>query len=110
MIAAAGDIACDPTDPGYNGGAGTADRCQQRATSNLLVGAGLSAVLPLGDIQYDSASAANLAAVYDPTWGRVKSISHPVLGNHDGTTAQGYFDYFDGAGAADGPAGPRGKA
>jgi hypothetical protein len=31
VIAAAGDIGCDPTDPGYNGGAGTADRCQQRA-------------------------------------------------------------------------------
>ena len=71
VIAAAGDIACDPTDPGYNGGVGTADRCQQRATSNLLVGAALSAVLPLGDIQYNSASAANIAAVYDPTWGRV---------------------------------------
>ena len=27
VIMAAGDIACDPTDPGYNGGAGTADRC-----------------------------------------------------------------------------------
>ena len=26
----------------------------------------------------------NLNAVYDPTWGRVKSISRPVLGNHDG--------------------------
>src|ERR671939_466806 len=54
VIGAAGDIACDPSDPGYNGGAGTSDRCQQRATSNLLVGAALSAVLPLGDIQYDS--------------------------------------------------------
>ena len=71
VIAAAGDIACDPADPGYNGGAGTADRCQQRATSNLLVGTGLSAVLPLGDIQYNAPSAANIAAVYDPTWGRV---------------------------------------
>ena len=109
VIAAAGDIACDPTDPGYNGGAGTADRCQQRATSNLLVGTGLSAVLPLGDIQYNAASAVNILAVYDPTWGRVKSISHPILGNHDGSTAKGYFDYFNGAGAANGPAGPRGK-
>jgi hypothetical protein len=26
VIAAAGDIACDPEDPGYNGGSGTADR------------------------------------------------------------------------------------
>ncbi len=34
VIMAAGDIACDPTDPGYNGGAGTADRCHQQATSD----------------------------------------------------------------------------
>ena len=108
IIAAAGDIACAPTDPGYNGGSGTATRCRQRATSDLLVGAGLAAVLPLGDVQYDSPRAANLKAVYDPTWGRVKSISRPVIGNHDGSGAS-YFDYFNGPGAANGPAGPRGR-
>ena len=108
VIAAAGDIGCDPTDPGYKGGNGTTDRCRQRATSDLLVGAGLAAVLPLGDIQYDSPSAANLQKVYDPTWGRVKSISRPILGNHDGSGAA-YFDYFNGPGAADGPAGRRGR-
>ena len=108
VIAAAGDIACDPTDPGYNGGSGTSDRCRQRATSELLVGAGLSAVLPLGDIQYDAPSASNLAQVYDPTWGRVKSISRPVLGNHDGSGTS-YFNYFNGTGVDDGPAGPRGR-
>ena len=108
VIAAAGDIACAPTDPGYNGGNGTATRCRQRATSNLLVGAGLAAVLPLGDIQYDSPTAANLKTVYDPTWGRVKSISRPVIGNHDGSGAS-YFDYFNGPGAANGAAGPRGR-
>jgi acid phosphatase type 7 len=108
VIAAAGDIACSPSDPGYNGGAGTSDRCRQRATSDLLVNAGLAAVLPLGDIQYDSASLSNINAVYHPTWGRVKSISRPVLGNHEGS-GQGYFDYFNGPGAANGPAGQRGK-
>jgi acid phosphatase type 7 len=108
VIAAAGDIACAPTDPGYNGGNGTATRCKQRATSDLLVGAGLAAVLPLGDIQYDSPTASNLQAVYNPTWGRVKSISHPVVGNHEGS-ASAYFDYFNGKGAANGPAGPRGR-
>jgi acid phosphatase type 7 len=108
LIAAAGDIACDPADPGYNNGAGTADRCRQRATSDLLVGAPLAAVLPLGDIQYDSASLSNIQAVYDPTWGRVKSISRPILGNHEGS-GMGYFDYFNGPSVADGPAGPRGK-
>jgi hypothetical protein len=108
VIAAAGDIACDPADPGFNGGAGTSTRCRHRATSDLLVGAGLAAVLPLGDIQYKSASLPTIQAVYDPTWGRVKSISHPILGNHEGGW-NGYFDYFNGPGAQDGPAGPRGK-
>jgi len=108
VIAAAGDIACDPDDPGYNGGTGTSTRCRQRATSDLLVGAGLAAVLPLGDIQYDSASLSNINAVYDPTWGRVKSISRPVLGNHE-SGGTGYFDYFNGPGASDGPAGARGR-
>jgi hypothetical protein len=107
-IAAAGDIACDPDDPGYNDGNGTSDRCQQRATSDLLVGGSLAAVLPLGDLQYDAASAENLAAVYDPTWGRVKSITRPIMGNHEGEGLS-YFNYFNGKGAADGPAGPRGK-
>jgi calcineurin-like phosphoesterase family protein len=102
VIAAAGDIACAPGDQV------TADTCHQQATSDLLVGAPLAAVLPLGDIQYDSASAANIQAVYAPTWGRVKAISHPILGNHE-TNPTPYFDYFNGVGVADGPAGPRGK-
>src|SRR5215203_4878553 len=54
VIAAAGDIACDPADPA------TSDTCHQQATSDLLVGAGLAAVLPLGDIQYNSASYDNI--------------------------------------------------
>jgi acid phosphatase type 7 len=106
VIAAAGDIACAPDDPNMNGGAGTDEGCRQRATSDLLVGAPLAAVLPLGDIQYDSSTLSNIMAVYDPTWGRVKSISRPILGNHEGNS-NGYFDYFNGPGALDGPAGPR---
>ena len=70
VIAAAGDIACDP--------AGTTNPCRQMETSDLLVGAGLTRVLPVGDItQSGSASLANILALYDPSWGRVKSISQP---------------------------------
>ena len=72
-----GDIACDPSD---SYGPST---CHQKATSDLLVGAAPAAVFPLGDIQYDSSSLANIIGVYDPSWGRVKAISHPVLGNHE---------------------------
>jgi hypothetical protein len=109
VVMAAGDIGCDPDDSGYNGGAGTADRCHQLATSDLLVAAAPDVVLPLGDIQYDSATTARISAVYAPTWGRLKAISRPILGNHESGSATGYFDYFNGVGVSDGPAGPRGK-
>jgi calcineurin-like phosphoesterase family protein len=108
VIAAAGDIACAPDDPNFNGGAGIDGFCRQRATSDLLVGTGLTNVLALGDIQYNSASLANITAVYEPTWGRVKSITRPVIGNHEGSGA-GYYDYFNGPGVLNGPAGVRGK-
>jgi acid phosphatase type 7 len=109
VIAAAGDIACDPNDPYYYGGVGDSTHCRQRYTSNLLVNAGLAVVLPLGDIQYDNASASALQSSYNPTWGRVKSISRPALGNHEPGSATGYFDYFNGKGQRNGAAGERGK-
>jgi fibronectin type 3 domain-containing protein len=95
-IAVAGDIACATTDAAYNGGNGTSTACRQKATSNLLVGAGYAAVLALGDNQYNSGSLSQYQASYDPTWGRVKSITHPVTGNHEyGTSnASGYFSYY----------------
>jgi len=102
VIAAAGDISCATTSTGYNDGEGTATRCQQKATSDLLVGQDLAAVLPLGDIQYKLGEESEFAAVYDPTWGRVKSISRPVPGDHEYRTAgaTGYYNYF-GAAAGD---------
>ncbi|HCF28798.1 MAG TPA: hypothetical protein DEV81_16700 [Cyanobacteria bacterium UBA11049] len=86
VIAAAGDIACDPKDPSYNEGKGTANKCRMKATSDLLVNAGLVAVLPLGDEQYEIGTSSAFQQSYDPTWGRVKSISHPVVGNHEYVT------------------------
>jgi hypothetical protein len=53
VIAAAGDIACDPTSPSFNGRDGTATACKMRATSNILTSlaasGSLTAVLTLGD-------------------------------------------------------------
>src|SRR6476659_4450424 len=53
VIAAAGDIACDPGDSSFNGGAGSATACRELATSNILFSSDLAAVLPLGDDQYE---------------------------------------------------------
>lgn len=101
-IAAAGDIACDPGDPSFDGGRGRGTSCRQRATSDLLVGAGYAAVLVLGDIQYEDGASRKFGASYDPSWGRVKSITRPVPGNHEyrAADAAGYYGYF-GAAAGD---------
>jgi Ca2+-binding RTX toxin-like protein len=108
-IAAAGDIACDPSDSSFHGGAGSPTNCRQRYASDIMVNAGLSAVLPLGDLQYNSASLSAFRTAYDPSWGRVKPVSRPALGNHEPGNATGYFDYFNGPGVKTGPAGERGK-
>ena len=104
FIFGAGDIACAPNAAGWNGGDGTASACAQKRTSNLIQGAGATAVLTLGDTQYNSAFMSEFLGSYDPTWGRFKSITHPVAGNHDyqNTTvkARDYFAYF-GASAGD---------
>jgi hypothetical protein len=84
IVAAAGDIACNPTDPFYNGGAGTAAACRMKATSDLLVGGGFAAVLVLGDNQYEDGALSRYQASYAPTWGRVLGITHP---------ARGYYSY-----------------
>jgi len=115
VIAAAGDIACDPADPSFNGGLGSSGLCRQQWTSNLLVDAQgaptVSAVLPIGDIQYACPGAAAFAQSYGPSWGRpaLKAITYPAAGNHEYYTtansptgtgcdatadADGYFTYF----------------
>jgi acid phosphatase type 7 len=100
-VAAAGDIACDPTDPSFNGGAGTPAECQQKAVADAILARSYNAVLPLGDEQYNNGTASQFAASYNPSWGRFKAISHPAIGNHEyGTPTLAYFQYF-GAAAGD---------
>ena len=109
VIAAAGDIACDPSDSAFNAGQGNSNACRQLYTSNLLVNAGLAAVLDLGDNQYYCGGYQAFQQSYDLSWGRVKSITHPSVGNHEYLTsggtgcnisnegATGYFTYFGAA-------------
>jgi hypothetical protein len=107
VIGAAGDIACDPTNGGFNGGLGTATDCREMATAGLL--AGSDAVLPLGDLQYACGATTAFQQSYDPSWGQYKAITKPVPGNHEyqtsggtgcSTNASGYYTYF-GAAAGD---------
>src|SRR4029453_2795157 len=60
---------------------------------DLLVNEGLARVLGLGDLQYSSGALSAFNAYYDPTWGRVKSITSPSPGNHD-PFSSGYSAYF----------------
>jgi len=104
VVAAAGDIACDPASSSYNGGNGTSSECRQKYTSDLLLNRGLAGVLALGDEQYEDGQLFKFQQAYAPSWGRVKAVTHSALGNHEyldpAGGAQGYFDYF-GAAAGD---------
>jgi hypothetical protein len=102
VVGAAGDIAC--ADRG-------ADRCAHAATADLLLRIRPHAVLALGDLAYEDGTLEEYRAVFEPFWGRLESPLYPVPGNHEYHTPQaaGYFDYFNGPGAAFGRAGARGS-
>jgi len=109
VVAAAGDIACDPTSSNFHGGNGTTNNCRQKYTSDLLVDPAIAGVLLLGDNQYYCGGYQAYLQSYDRSWGRVKSITRPAPGNHEYYTASGtdcapaaagYYRYF-GAAAGD---------
>ncbi len=84
VVAAAGDIACGTTATNFNGGLGAKSACRQKWTSDLMLSmSNLKAVLPLGDVQYECGDAPDYAASYNPSWGRLKSITHWATGNHE---------------------------
>jgi acid phosphatase type 7 len=102
VIGAAGDIACDPTSSSFNGGNGTSSNCRQKAVSDVMLNSNLTTVLALGDVQYEDGNLTKYQQSYDLSWGRLKNITRPAVGNHEYLTAgaSGYFTYF-GAAAGD---------
>jgi hypothetical protein len=90
VVAAAGDIACPAGDTK------DATHCHYRETSNIAVAMNPAAVLALGDLQYNSGVLSDFRTAYDSSWGRLKTRTRPVLGNHEYGTggASGYFNYF----------------
>jgi hypothetical protein len=109
VIAAAGDVACDPSNSSFNGGNGSSSSCRMRYTSDLIVNGNYAGVIALGDNQYYCGGYSAYVQSYDLSWGRVKSITHPSVGNHEyltsggtgcdstNTGAAGYFKYFGAA-------------
>ncbi|HEV7365584.1 MAG TPA: PKD domain-containing protein [Gemmatimonadales bacterium] len=68
-------------------------------------------VFTSGDNAYPDGSAANYQNCYHPTWGQFKAKTRPAIGNHEYNTgsANPAFDYYNGVGSTDGPAGKRGE-
>jgi hypothetical protein len=107
-VAAAGDIACDPSSRNFDGH--DQSGCQQRRTADVIESLDPDAVLALGDTQYECGQARAYAQSYGPSWGRFVAKTHPVVGNHEyygvctrqNNRAYGYFGYFGSAAGAPG--------
>jgi hypothetical protein len=89
VLAAAGDIAERCTS--------SSSSCAHVKTAKLVEQMNPAAVITMGDNQYDDAQLSDFKSYYDKTWGKFKSITHPIPGNHesyDDTPFKGYEDYF----------------
>jgi hypothetical protein len=99
-LVASGDIACKPPFTV------TATACRHGGTSDRALALGPDVVMTLGDAQYQEGELAEYMGSFDPSWGRLRSITRPVAGNHEylddpqHDSAAGHFTYF-GAAAGD---------
>jgi acid phosphatase type 7 len=89
-------------------GAGDIGSCKSTSEDEKtadLIAAIPGTVFTAGDNVYDSGTAAEYEACYQPSWGRFRSRTRPSLGNHEYETgsATASFDYYGGS------LGPRGK-
>lgn len=104
VVVAVGDIVCGTRTS-------STAACEHPATASLVGTLDPTAVLLLGDNQYEDGTLADFDSFYHPTWGAHKAITWPSAGNHEYQTpgAAGYYDYFNGVGAQTGRAGDRSK-
>ncbi|SEC11434.1 Fibronectin type III domain-containing protein [Amycolatopsis tolypomycina] len=89
VLAAAGDIAEQCT--------ASSSSCVHPKTAKLVENMNPAAVITMGDNQYDDAHLSDFKSYYDTTWGKFKSKTKPIPGNHetyDDTPYKGYDDYF----------------
>ena len=110
VIVGAGDIQC-PTGPGSGWSS-----CRADVTAQVISSINPTAVLPLGDTQYDTGEYTNFQTYYKVNWGQFNTKTYPVIGNHEWGTpnGSGYFDYFEkdagfGSGSTSKRPGERGK-
>lgn len=91
ILLAAGDIAGKPDGPSGN------DELTARVLDRVVaVNPGRVTIAAVGDLAYETGTAQEFAARYDPTWGRHRDITLPVPGNHEYKTpgATGYYAYW----------------
>lgn len=67
--------------------------------ANLVAGWSPNLFLYLGDV-YEKGSATEFLNSYDPTFGRLRAVTNPIVGNHEysvsgNNTAPGYADYWN---------------
>jgi acid phosphatase type 7 len=108
VVDAVGDMGCAFNDPNYNGGDGIpsvvppADDCLQRYVSDLVVNPLPTALLDLGDNQYNTGALFDYQNVFGPTFGRANAVTYPSLGNAEynngSSPPSGFFSYFNTAG------------
>jgi hypothetical protein len=69
-------------------------------TGAQIAAAGPTALLALGDMAYPRGTLAEFNSYYDPGYGRLKSITRPIPGNHEyNSNLAGYRAYFGISGA-----------
>jgi hypothetical protein len=91
IVDAAGDLVCG------DGAVVSPTQCHQAQVSDLVVNdAEAQAFLALGDLQYNAGSLEDFQSFYEPSYGRVRDITFPVIGNHKYQTVDGdgYWDYW----------------
>jgi hypothetical protein len=93
IVDAVGDMSCSR----YQQNLGQPLSCHQMQVSDLVVNdPDVEALLALGDLQYNSGALEEFYAQYEPSYGRVRDITYPTIGNHKYQTedGDGYWDYW----------------
>ncbi len=78
-VVAAGDMGCDPDDPAVGGPLD----CKAQEVSDIAVGIQPYAFIGLGDYQYEIPTTEGYTDVYGPSWGRLRDITFPAIGNQE---------------------------
>ncbi|MDQ6777421.1 MAG: metallophosphoesterase [Actinomycetota bacterium] len=113
VLAAVGDISCQPgtpqekekaTDVCDQGVGSTARNSAQNATAQQVEAMSPALVALLGDEQYQNGYYSDFENSFDKYWGAFKFLQRPSPGNHEfydnhgqtGVRGLGYFDYYNG--------------